>query len=86
MPLRLPLYVITGKKPTSLERIDGSVTLRGWDFDQRKLTIEAGDWDDVVDLQPGIPVRESFQFSEGETVEVSKAVFDQALRDLRSKL
>ena len=83
MPLKVPLYLIVGNQPVSLERIDGSVTLRGWDFGQRKLTIEAASWDDVVDLQPGIPVLDSFEISEGETVEVTKAEFNRAIRELK---
>ena len=83
MPLDLPIYLIVGAQPVSFVRTeDGGADLRGWDFKKKQMTREAASWDDVVDLQPGLPVRDSFEFSEGETVEVTKRVFDRAVRKL----
>ncbi len=72
--LKLPLYLIVGDKPVSFTRTaDGGADLLGWDFGRKEMTRDAASWDDVVDLQPGLPVQDSFEFSEGETVQVTSA-------------
>ncbi len=78
-----PIYVIAGEQPISLtETPDGRLDLRGWDFKKKKMTREAASWDDIEALQPGLPVRESFQFSEGDVRKVTKEEFDEAVARL----
>ena len=83
MALDLPIYMIVGAQPVSLEATpDGGASLKGWDFKKRRMTREAASWDDIEALQPGLPVRESFQFSEGDVRKVTKEEFDEALARL----
>ena len=58
---------------------ENGLALRGWDF-ERPMTRNAATWDDVVDLQPGLPVQGNAEFSEGEAVRVTKEAFDRAVR------
>lgn len=86
MALDLPLYLIVGRKPVSWERTaDGGSILLGWDFDAKEMTIEAASWDDVVDLTPGVPVTDQLEFTEGDTVRVTKAQFDAAVKKLKAE-
>lgn len=74
MPLDLPLYLIVGRQPVSLTRTeDGGLALLGWDFDRGELTREAASWDDVTNEDPA---------DGGETVRVTRAAFDAAIREL----
>ena len=83
MALNLPIYRIVGAQPVSFEPTpDGGADLKGWDFKKRKMTREAASWDDIEALQPGLPVRESFQFSEGDVRKVTKEEFDKAVARL----
>ena len=83
MALDLPIYRIVGAQPVSFEPTpDGGARLLGWDFKKRKMTREAASWDDIEALQPGLPVRESFQFSEGDVRKVTKEEFDEAVAGL----
>ena len=83
MALGLPIYLIVGAQPVSLEETpDGGMRLMGWDFVQRKMTRDAASWDDVVAIQPGLPVKGNSNFSEGDVVEVTKAQFDAAVARL----
>ncbi len=83
MALDLPIYRIVGAQPVSFEPTpDGGAVLKGWDFKKGKMTREAASWDDIEALQPGLPVRESFQFSEGDVRKVTKEEFDEALARL----
>lgn len=85
MAFKLPVYLIIGDQPVSLERTeDGGALLLGWDFDQKKMTQDAASWDDVVGLQPGVPVEGSAHFSEGDTVQVTKREFNAAVRRLKN--
>ncbi len=83
MALDLPIYRIVGAQPVSFEPTpNGGAVLKGWDFKKRKMTREAASWDDIEALQPGLPVRDSFEFSEGNVLKVSKEVFDEAVARL----
>ncbi len=83
MALNLPIYMIVGAQPVSLEATpDGGMALRGWDFKKRKITREAASWDDIEALQPGLPVRGNSNFSEGDARKVSKEEFDEAVARL----
>ncbi len=85
MALELPMYFIVGDKPVSFERTEeGGALLLGWDFKKKEMTQGAASWDDVVGLQPGIPVKESAHFSEGGTVQVTKKEFNAAVRRLKN--
>ena len=86
MPLDLPIYLLVGDQPVSLVATeDGGMALHGWDFEKRELTREAASWDDVLDLQPGLPVSGNTDFAEGESVRVTKAAFDLAVRKLLAR-
>ena len=83
MALDLPIYLIVGAQPVSLvETEDGGAALRGWDFEKREMTFGAASWDDVVALQPGLPVLDSFELSEGDVVSVTKREFNRAVLNL----
>ena len=84
MALELPAYFIVGQQPVSWERTeDGGSDLLGWDFDKKKMTRAAASLDDVMGLQPGLPVKSTAQFSEGETVQVTKRRFDSVVKRLK---
>ncbi len=87
MALKLPIYVIAGDKPVSMEETpDGGAALRGWDFDLGEMTRDAAAWDDIVGhLQPGLPVRGNTDFAEGDCVKVTKAEFDRHVAELRAR-
>lgn len=85
MAFKLPVYLIIGDQPVSWESTeDGGSILLGWDFKKKEMTQEAASWDDVVGLQPGVPVEGSAHFSEGDTVQVTKREFNAAVRRLKN--
>jgi hypothetical protein len=86
MAFKLPMYLIVGDQPVSWEYTeDGGSILLGWDFKKKEMTQAAASWDDVVGLQPGIPVEGSTHFSEGgDTVRVTKRKFNAAARKLKN--
>lgn len=85
MAFKLPMYFIVGDQPVSFESTeDGGALLLGWDFKKKEMTQEAASWDDVVGLQPGVPVEGSAHFSEGDTVQVTKREFNAAVRRLKN--
>ncbi len=83
----LPIYVIAGDKPVSMEETpDGGADLLGWDFARGEMTRDAAEWDDIVGhLQPGLPVRGNTDFAEGDWIEVTKAEFDRHVAELRAR-
>ncbi len=83
----LPIYVIAGDKPVSMEETpDGGADLLGWDFARGEMTRDAAEWDEIVGhLQPGLPVRGNTDFAEGDWREVTKAEFDRHVAELRAR-
>ncbi len=83
MALNLPIYLIVGAQPVSLEPTpEGGADLKGWDFKERKMTREAASWDDIEALQPGLPVKGNSNFSEGDARKVTKEEFAEAVARL----
>ncbi len=80
---RYPAEVLTEDEVRRLLRACSPKAPTGIRKERREMTRQAASWDDVVDLQPDLPVLGSFGFSEGETVHVDKKTFDRAVRRLR---
>lgn len=73
MALKLPIYVIAGDQPVSLEATeDGGMDLKGWDFELKRMTRAAADWDDIIGFSGNADWRQ-----------VTKKEFDAQIRKLR---
>lgn len=84
MAFELPIYVMAGNQPISFEATRaGGAVLKGWDFQKRKMTIGAGDWDAIEGLQAGLPVKGNSAFAEGDVRRITKAEFDRAVAALK---
>lgn len=85
MPLELPMYLIAGEKPISVEETpDGGLRLLGWDFERGEMARNV-DWNEVAShLQPGVQVRRNAPIADGgDTFRVSKEEFDRRVEELR---
>lgn len=79
-----PVYVIAGEQPLSMTVApDGGLDLFGWDFNLKKMTRAAFDYDATQGVEPG-PVSGN-SFSEGDTRRVTKKEFDAAVKALSRK-
>lgn len=85
MALELPIYMIVGEQPVSVEEVDGRLRIRGWSFAEGRMTQDAASWDDIVGhLAPG-SVRRQAKFSTGsDTKQVTKKEFLAAVAELEA--